>query len=181
MFPKILKKCGQVIDLEVFTFSWYFLWKISFSLQKEEDFWKTKTNKKQWKTRWPSYWFMVAKLLTLQHAYIYIYIYICCRVKTWSKNSLFLSQNLVQVFSFFSFFVFQKSSSFCRENEILKKNEQKKRPKKHHFWVKTWSNFVAQHTWTKFWLNLGPSFDSTFLLILGYFYLFEKMLKPLCL
>ena len=90
-------------------------------------------------------------------------------VKTWSK--------------FFSFFlVFQKSSSFCRENEILKKNEQKKRQKKTpFFWVKTWSNFVAQHTWTKFWLNLGPSFDSTFLLIFGYFYLFEKMPKPLFL
>ena len=111
----------------------------------------------------------------------YIYIYICCRVKTWSKNSHFLSQNLVQVFSFFSFFVFQKSSSFCRANEIFKKNEQKKEKLKHFFWVKTWSNFVAQHTWTKFWRNLGPSFDSTFLLILGYFYLFEKMLKPLFL
>ena len=104
--------------------------------------------------------------------YIYIYTYICCRVKTWSKICLFLSQNLVQVFSFFSFFVFQKSSSFCRENDILKKTEQKKRKKKHIFWVKTWSNFVAQHTWTRFWLNLGPGFDSTILLIFGYFYLF---------
>ena len=101
-----------------------------------------------------------------------LYIYICCRVKTWSKICLFLSQNLVQVFSFFSFFVFHKTSSFCRENEILKKNEQKKDKKNAISWVKTWSNYVAQHTWTKFWLNLGPGFDSTILLIFGYFYLF---------
>ena len=32
------------------------------------------------------------------YIWLHIYIYICCRVKTWSKNSLFLSQNLVQVF-----------------------------------------------------------------------------------
>ena len=31
------------------------------------------------------------------------YIYICCRVKMWSKICLFLSQNVVQVFSFFCF------------------------------------------------------------------------------
>ena len=60
------------------------------------------------------------------------YIYIYCRVKTWSKNTL--------------------------------------------FWVKTWSNYVAQHTWTKFWRNLEPSFDSTF----GPFFLFQNMLKQLC-
>ena len=81
-------------------------------------------------------------------------------VKTWSKFSLFF------------FFVFQKSSSFCRENEIFKKNEQKNK-KNTIFWVKTWSNFVAQHTWTKFWLNIFANF--------WLFYLFEKMLKPLFL
>ena len=32
-----------------------------------------------------------------------IYIYICCSVKMWSKICLFLSQNVVQVFSFFLF------------------------------------------------------------------------------
>ena len=90
-------------------------------------------------------------------------------VKTWSKFSLFF------------FFCFSEIFFFLQgEWDFLKKNEQKK-TKNTIFWVKTWSNFVAQHTWTKFWLNLRPSFDSTFLLILGYFYLFEKMLKPLFL
>ena len=108
--------------------------------------------------------FEVVKLITLERpkggqtnnspAYIQ---HICCRVKTWSKNSLFLSQNLVQFFSVFSFSVFQKSSSFCRENEILKITS-KKWLNNTFFCVKTWSNYVAQHTWTKFWLNLGPRF-----------------------
>ena len=114
------------------------------------------------------------QFLTLQHIYIYAvesklgpkiaFFW----VKTWSNFSLF-------------FFVFQKYSSFCRENEIKKKKKRakKKTKKTHFFWVKSWSNFVAQHTWTTFWLNLGLSFDSTFLLIFGYFDLFEKMLKPL--
>ena len=84
-------------------------------------------------------------------------IYICCRVKTWSKNSFFSCQNFVQ----FVFVFFQNYSSFCRENEI--KNWTKLEHINYHFWVKTWSNYVAQHTWTKFWLNLRPSFDSTFL------------------
>ena len=110
---------------------------------------------------------------SLQNNDIDIYIYMRCRVNIWSKNSLFWVKTWSK-YSLFFFFVFQKSSSFCRENEIFKKNEHKKKRKKHFFWVKTWSNFVAQHTWTKFWRNLGPSFDSTFLLIFGYFYLFEK-------
>ena len=57
---------------------------------------------------------------------------------------------------FFSLFFLQK--------KVFKKSE--KRPKL-PFWVKTWSNYAAQHTWTKFWLNLGPSFDSTFLTLFG--------------
>ena len=52
----------------------FFFSKISFSLQKEEYFWKTKKQQKTIKKRWPSYWLMVAKLLTLQHIYI-LYIY----------------------------------------------------------------------------------------------------------
>ena len=64
--------------------------------------------------------------------YVYIYIYIRCSARTWSNNSLFLRQNLVQCFSVF-FVVFQRSSSFCRENDILKKNEHKKMCKKHLF------------------------------------------------
>ena len=51
-----------------------FFSKISFSLQKEEDFWKTKNNNKNntIKNRWPGYWLMLARLLTLQHIYIYM-------------------------------------------------------------------------------------------------------------
>ena len=93
-----------------------------------------------------------------------IHIYIYCRVKTWSKNCLFLSQNLVQSSQFFLFFVFFSKILFFLQGEWdLKEKRPKQRLKKHTFvWVKTWSNYVAQHAWTKFWLNLGPSFDSTF-------------------
>ena len=35
-----------------------------------------KKQQKNNKNRWPSYWLMLARLLTLQHKYIYIYIYI---------------------------------------------------------------------------------------------------------
>ena len=35
-------------------------------------FLKNKKQKKKQKQRWPSYWLMMAKLLTLQHIYIYI-------------------------------------------------------------------------------------------------------------
>ena len=98
-----------------------------------------------------------------------LYIYICCRVKTWSKNSLFLSQNLVQVFFFKNPLLSAVRMTFFRKTRKKRKTKKKK---KHIFWVKTWSNFVAQHTWTRFWLNLGPDFDSTLFVILGYFYLF---------
>ena len=96
-----------------------------------------------------------------------------CRVKTWSKNSRFLSEDLVQVFLFFLFcFSFSKIFSFSRENEITKNIWRKKRHKLPFSWVKTWSNYVARHTWTKFWLNLGPSVDSTFLTFFGLFSFF---------
>ena len=108
-----------------------------------------------------------------KHAVAHIYIYAVESklgpkiaffwVKTWSKFSLF-----------FLFLFFQKSSSFCRENDILKKNEQKKRQKKTPFFESKLGPILLRNI-------LGPSLDSTFLLILGYFYLFEKMLKPLFL
>ena len=37
------------------------------------------------------------------------------------------------------------------------------------FWVKNWSNYVAQQIWTNFWLKLGPILDSTFLTCLAIF------------
>ena len=67
---------------------------------------------------------------------------------------------------------FTKSSSFCREWDFP--NKWRKRQIT-IVWVKTWSDYIAQHVWTKFWLNLGPSFDSTFLTFLA----FQKMPKPL--
>ena len=47
------------------------------------------------------------------------------------------------------------------------------------FWVKNLSNYVAQHTWTDFWLNLGQIFDSTYFTFLALFLLAQNMLKPL--
>ena len=106
----------------------------------------------------------MAKICGGKRAHRLYYIYICCRVKTWSKNSLFW----VKTWSKFSlfFFVFQKSSSFCRENEILKKNEQKKRQKKHNFLSQnlvqfccaTYLDQVLTQPWTKFWLNIFANF-----------------------
>ena len=111
----------------------------------------------------------MAKLSTLQH------IYICCRVKTWSKICLFLSQNLVQVFSFFSFFVFQKSSSFCRENEILKKNEQKKKDKKKTPFLESKPGPIMLRNilGPGFDSTLGPGFDSTIFVIFWFFSYFK--------
>ena len=98
----------------------------------------------------------------------------CCRVKFWSKNSLVLNQNLVQVVFLLSSFVVHKSYSFCRENEIFQKHLKKKEDKLYPIWVKAWSNYAAQHTWTKFWRNIGPSFDSTFLSFLALVSFFKK-------
>ena len=49
------------------------------------------------------------------------------------------------------------------------------------FCVENPSNYVAQHTWTDFQRNLGRIFNSTILLILGLFFLFEEVPKPLFL
>ena len=84
-FAKNNGKCGQVFDLEVFTCFSVIFSKISFSLQKEEYFWKKK-NKKPNKNKTK-----VAKLL-IYGGQIYwpysthIYIY---RVKNWSNFCLF--------------------------------------------------------------------------------------------
>ena len=59
----------------LFFFGSFFL-KISFSLQKEEDFWKTKKEKKE--KHWTKFWLkkrlFLDQVLTLQHIHIYIYI-----------------------------------------------------------------------------------------------------------
>ena len=113
------------------------------------------------------------KQANILNMYIYIYIYICCRVKTWSKICLFLSQNLVQVFSFFSFFVFQKSSSFCRENEILKKTSKKKTKKTPFLESKPGPIMLRNILGPGFDSTLGPGFDSTIFVIFGFFHILK--------
>ena len=103
------------------------------------------------------------------YTYTYIYIYICCRVKTWSKTSLFCVKTWSKFSLFFLFLFFKNLLLSAWRMRFLRKTSKKKRKKHFFFCVKSWSNFVAQHTWTKFWRNLGPSFDATFLLIFGYF------------
>ena len=95
------------------------------------------------------------------HACIHLYIYICCRVKTWSKNSLFLSQNLVQGFSFFLFLFFKNPLLSAGRMRLLRKTSQKRREKKTLFlrqnlvWFccATYLDQVLTQPWTKFWLN----------------------------
>ena len=84
----------------------------------------------------------------------------------------FFESKLGPSFLLFFFLCFSKIFFFLEGEWDFKEKRANKRQKNTISWVKTWSNYVAQHTWTKFWLNLGPSFDSTFLLIFGYFYLF---------
>ena len=90
-----------------------------------------------------------------------IYIYICCRVKTWSKNSLFLSQNLVQFFFFFLFLFFKNPLLSAGRMRFLRKTSAKKREKKTlflrqnlvQFCCATYLDQVLTQPWTKFWLN----------------------------
>ena len=96
------------------------------------------------------------------YIYMYIYIYACCRVKHLSKNCAFLSQNLSKN-SFFFLFWFSKICFFLQvEWDFQKKTKEKEDKQLPLFWVKNLSNYVAQHAWTDFWLNLGQIFDSTF-------------------
>ena len=109
---------------------------------------------------------------------IYIYIYAVESkpgprfaffwVKTWSKFSLFF------------FFVFQKSSSFCRENEILKKKRAKKKTKKKTPFLESKPGPIMLRN------MLGPGFDSTldqvltqhFCYFLGIFTCFKRCRNP---
>ena len=93
----------------------------------------------------------------------------CCRVENLSKIALFWVE-ICPKFLFFHVlvFLFQKYSSFCGESEIFQKQNKRKENKWLKitiFWVKNLSNYVAQHNWTDFRLNLGQIFDSTILLI----------------
>ena len=75
---------------------------------------------------------------------------------------------------FFLFFVLFKNHLLCAGRmKFFKESQERRRQKWPVFWVKTWCSCVAQHTWTKFWRNLGPSFDSTFLTFLALFSFFR--------
>ena len=78
--------------------------------------------------------------------------------KTWSKFSSFV------LFLFSNIFF-----SLQGEWDFSKKWRKGRRQKLPFFWVKTWSNYVAQHAWTKFWPILGPSLDSSCLTLFGLF------------
>ena len=73
-----------------------FCWKISFSLQKEEDFWKTKTERKEifgriFNSKKGNFW------TDFQLYSIYIYIYIYCEVIIWAKFGVLKGYYLGQV------------------------------------------------------------------------------------
>ena len=89
-----------------------------------------------------------------------IYIYICCRVKTWSKNSLFLSQNLVQVFLFYFFLFFKHPLLSAVRMTFFRKTRKKRKNKTHflsqnlvQFCCATYLDQVLTQPWTRFWLN----------------------------
>ena len=85
-------------------------------------------------------------------ANIYIYIY-AVESKLGPKIAFFESKLGPSFLCFFFFCFFQKSSSFCRENEIFKKTSQKKR-KKNTFFASKLGPILLRNI-------LGPSFDST--------------------
>ena len=77
------------------------------------------------------------------------------------------------------FFFFKNLLLSAGRMRISKKNEENKKTQITLFWVNIWSNYVAQHAWTKSWLNLGSSLDSFFLTFWGPLFIDKKMLKPL--
>ena len=140
-----------------------FFFKISFSLQKVEDFWKTKKEKKE--KPWTKFWLKKGYFWTKFWLYsIYIYIYMRAVESKICPRFAFLSQKSVQFLLFFLFFKdillsAGKRDFFGRANKT----------KKPCLWVENLSNYVAQHTWTDFWLNLAQMFDSTFFTCLAHF------------
>ena len=97
-----------------------------------------------------------------------IYIYIYCRESKICPRFAFFESKICPMFPHCSPSCFSKSSSFCRENETIKRG--KRRPKITISWVNNLSNHVAQHTWTDFWLNLFTFWP---------FFLYQNMPKPL--
>ena len=100
-----------------------------------------------------------------------IYIYIV-ESKVGRRFALF-GQTLVQDFFSFSFCFSQIFFFVQGEWDFQTKGRNWQCS-----WVKNWSNYVAQHPWTSFWLLLGPVFDSGKLTFLGHFWWLQSMLKP---
>ena len=81
--------------------------------------------------------------------YIYRYIGMCYRVKI-DPNLVFVESKLGPSFLCCSFYLLLSAGEWDFQKTIGKKNN-------YFFWVKIWSHYVAQHAWTKFWLNFGPN------------------------
>ena len=124
--------------------------------------WKGGSPRHAWCTvREADSWLVAVRISVYTHTHIYIYTHAVewklgpKLIKTWSKCF------------FFCFPCLFLSSSFCKGNEILFKKEE---DNNYHYWVKTWSNLCCATYLDQVRLNLGPSFDSTFLTFLGHFF-----------
>ena len=148
-----------------FSFLLVFLNKSHSPCRKKRIFEKQKKEKteKTWTKFWLKKRLFLGQVLTLQHIYIY-----AVESKLGPQMAFFESKLGPIVLCFLCFY-FQKY--FLSAGRMRFSQKKRKLP---FFWVKTWSNFVAQHTWTKFWLNLGPSFDSTFLAVWGHFSFYKR-------
>ena len=108
------------------------------------------------------------------HIYIYIYIYMCVvESKLGPKMPFSGGQRLVQVLLSFSICVFFFKNLLLSAERMTSFQKKEEKTNITICWVKTWSNYVVHHSWTKFWPNLGPSFDSTFLTFLAFFPFFK--------
>ena len=106
--------------------------------------------------------------------YIYISFAVYWRI---SPKIAFFESKICPKFPLIFLFCVSKVFFFLQgEWDFSKKKQKKRRQKITIFWVENLSNYVAQHNWTDFRLNLGQIFGSTILLIFCFFP-FSKKLK----
>ena len=108
-------------------FFFYFLGKISFSLQKEEDFGK---KNKQKRKIWTDFQLKKGNFWTDFQLYS-IYIY-AVKLKTGPSFALFKVKNW-SIFCFFCFFIFENLILPAERRGFLKKKQAKKTTKKTQF------------------------------------------------